>query len=327
MDKRIRRNENCIIGLPRCDFVFSSTRSAFIGRSCADSTFEMQVLQNLLTSRGIQVMEGNGKVMPGQNAFCQNLCSKVILSQFCVALLNNDERDGLETPNSGINMQYGLMLGFNKYVIPFQRASQQIPFSVAGLDTIRYTSEDFPRRAEEAIDIAIKQTTQATPTFVATDQVVETFLLTKRWLFPRLTSDAERNLFEMGRNVGFYLVTPFDGLQYAFFGNFTALRPEIILWRLRTLEEIVHDRFVASIPERERLGLLSLDAATRDAWSTFLKGLKSIILVTSDDDRSQLMRALESDPGKWSVEIYSMNEVAATLTGHAPMKAAAAHQF
>jgi len=287
----------------------------------------MQVLQSLLTTRGVQVMEANGKVMPGQNAFCQNLCSKIILSQFCVALLNNETKDGSEIPNAGINMEYGLMLGFNKYVISFQRASQQFPFNVAGLDTIRYTTEDFPRKAEEAIDIAIKQTTQATPTFIATDQVVETFLLTKRWLFPRLTSEAERNLFEMGRNVGFYLVMPFDGLQYAFFGNFTALRPEVILWRLRTLEQIVHERFVASVPERERLGLLSLNAATRDAWTTFLKGLKTILLVTSDEDRSQLMQALESEPVKWAVEIYSMNDMSSTLIGLTPAKAAAAQRF
>src|SRR5262252_4377808 len=99
MDKKIRRNENSVIGLPRCDFVFSSTRSAFIGHSCSDSTFKMQVLHSLLTNRGIQIMEPNGKVLPGQNAFCQNLCSKIILSQFCVALLNNDTKDGAETPN------------------------------------------------------------------------------------------------------------------------------------------------------------------------------------------------------------------------------------
>ena len=30
MDKTIRRNEICIIGLPRCDVVFFSTRTRFI---------------------------------------------------------------------------------------------------------------------------------------------------------------------------------------------------------------------------------------------------------------------------------------------------------
>jgi hypothetical protein len=73
--------------------------------------------------------------------------------------------------------------------------------------------------------------------------------------------------------------------------------------------------------------LLSLDAATRGAWTTFLNGLKTILLVTSDEDRSQLMRTLESEPGKWAVEIYSMNDMASTLTGLAPAKAAAAQRF
>jgi hypothetical protein len=30
MDKTIRRNQICVVGLPRCDFVFSSTPTCFI---------------------------------------------------------------------------------------------------------------------------------------------------------------------------------------------------------------------------------------------------------------------------------------------------------
>jgi hypothetical protein len=42
-------------------------------------------------------------------------------------------KKGAEIPNANVTMKYGLMLGFNKYVIPFQRASQQLPFNVSGL--------------------------------------------------------------------------------------------------------------------------------------------------------------------------------------------------
>ena len=51
MDKRIRRNEICVIGLPRCDFVFSSTRSCFIGYGFKESTLEMTILKKLLQTR------------------------------------------------------------------------------------------------------------------------------------------------------------------------------------------------------------------------------------------------------------------------------------
>jgi len=62
---------------------------------------------------------------------------KIITAQFCIVLINNDEMEGREIPNANVNMEYGLMLGFNKYVLPFQRASQRLPFNVAGLDTIK----------------------------------------------------------------------------------------------------------------------------------------------------------------------------------------------
>src|SRR5712691_3349018 len=155
MDKRIRRNEVCIVGLPRCDFVFSSTRTCFIAYGFENSPLEVSVLRRVLEDRGVQAVEAGGSLAPGQNAFCAKICSKIITAQFCIVLINNDEVDGREIPNANVNMEYGLMLGFNKYVVPFQRAYQRLPFNVAGLDTIKYNDRDFERQAAQAIDQAI----------------------------------------------------------------------------------------------------------------------------------------------------------------------------
>lgn len=105
-------------------------------------------------------MEAGPTTAPGQNAFCAKICSKIITSQFCIILLNNDLRDGKEIPNANVNMEYGLMLGFNKYVIPFQQQDQTLPFNVAGLDTVKYTNNTFQSQAELALDEAIKKTCQ-----------------------------------------------------------------------------------------------------------------------------------------------------------------------
>src|SRR5436309_2113546 len=173
MDKRIRRNELCVIGLPRCDFVFSSTRACFIGYGFAESALEMAILRNLLGGRGIEAVEAGGTLAPGQNAFCAKICSKIIVSQFCIILMNNDVKNATEIPNANVNMEYGLMLGFNKYVIPFQRESQTLPFNVAGLDTVKYTNESFERKASEAIDAAIIATRQDTAPAFSHDQILE----------------------------------------------------------------------------------------------------------------------------------------------------------
>lgn len=180
MDNKIRKNEICIIGLPRCDYVFSSTRSCFIGYGFEDSPLEMNILKDILESKGIEAVEAGGKLAPAQSAFCTKICSKIITSQFCIVLLNNREEQNIEIPNANVNMEYGLMLAFNKYVIPFQRKEQKLPFNVAGLDTIKYSNIDFKRLAESAIDDAIEKTKQSIPNEAGIDQILDTFLLTKK---------------------------------------------------------------------------------------------------------------------------------------------------
>lgn len=312
MDKRIRRNEICIIGLPRCDFVFSSTRSAFIGYGFAESTLEMNILSHLLTAKGIEPLEAGGNLAPGQNAFCVKICSKVITSQFCIILLNNDIKDGKEIPNANVNMEYGLMLGFNKYVIPFQRQEQKLPFNVAGLDTIKYTQTDFERRASEAIDIAIAATNQETVAATSPDQILEAFLLSQRVLVAPINTPGDRNIFELGRPLGYNLLMTFDGLQYLFFGNFTALRAEAVLWRVRTLQDIVSAR-IASIPTRIEMGMPGLNAQQVEILKRFLDKLEIWVLVTSDDDRNTIEAEARKARFKWPVKAYAISNIASAL--------------
>ena len=312
MDKRIRRNELCVIGLPRCDFVFSSTRSCFIGYGFTESTLEMAILRTLLARRGIEPVEAGGTLAPGQNAFCAKICSKIILSQFCIILMNNDVRNGAEIPNANVNMEYGLMLGFNKYVVPFQRESQTLPFNVAGLDTVKYTNESFERRASQALDAAIAATTQERSPAFTPDQILEAFLLSKRLLVAGLTTAGERNLFELGRPLGFYLLDTFDGIRSVYFGNFTALRPEAVLWRLRTLEEIIQQR-MGSLPERVRLGLAEVTPQIIAAVDTFLAQLQIMLLVTSEEERATVRREIADKPMRWPVEVFSLGEIDTAL--------------
>src|SRR5262249_39986271 len=147
------------------------------------------------------------------------------------------ESEGREIPNANVNMEYGLMLGFNKYVIPFQRAAQRLPFNVAGLDTIKYSDADFERLAVGAVDQAIRETQQDAPPPFSPDQILEVFLLIKKALITPINTEGDRNIFQMGSPLGFYLLNDFTGMSYMFFGNFTALRPEVVVWRVQMLTE------------------------------------------------------------------------------------------
>lgn len=192
MDKTIRKNDICVIGLPRCDFVFSSTRTCFIAYGFDQSSLEMDLLKKLLAERGIQPIEAGGSLAPGQSAFCAKICSKIITSQFCIVIINNDESNGSEIPNANVNMEYGLMLGFNKYVIPFQRESQKLPFNVGGLDTIKYNNTNFTDKSIAVIDQAIKATNQDDVPKDPSDQFLGLFLLSRNYLWSLVDNEGEK---------------------------------------------------------------------------------------------------------------------------------------
>ncbi len=160
MDNQIRKNEICIVNLPSCGYVFSSSPSCFIAYGFNRSPLEVEILRALLKERRIEAYEAGGSLAPGQQIFCQKICSKIIQSQFCIVLLNNETVGGVEKTNANVHMEYGLMLGFNKYILPFQHEDYRLEFNVAGLDTVKYDNNSFKVKATAAIDQAIIQTTQ-----------------------------------------------------------------------------------------------------------------------------------------------------------------------
>lgn len=318
MDKTIRKNEICIIGLPRCDFVFSSTRSCFIAYGFEESTLEMTILRKILDERGIQPIEAGGSLAPAQSAFCAKICSKIITSQFCIALLNNDEKEDVEIPNANVNMEYGLMLGFNKYVIPFQRETQKLPFNVSGLDTIKYNNRNFEGESISAIEQAIKLTNQEKVPQDTSDQFLQLVVLNRNYTWSPLDTEGEKSIFRLGSPLGFNLLNDFTGEKYAFFGRFASLRPETILWRLRKMNQILNGRR-SSIPNRVKAGAIKpkLIPIVKQLFETVLIW----VVVTSNDDKRAIEKELKRNPINYHIEIMSLDDVFAELKSSIPFDA------
>ena len=310
MDKTIRKNETCNISQTRCDFVFSSTRSCFIAYSFNESALEVGILRSLLESRGFKVLEAGGSITPGQYAFCTKICSSIIVSQFCVALINSDTVAGKEVPNANVNMEYGLMLGFNKHVIPFQRKADTLPFNVAGLDTIKYDNQDFQRLAAQAIDQAIELTKQDDLQPTDPNQIISVFLLSKKALFTPINTEGEQNIFQLGSPLGFYLLNSFSGIEYMYFGNFTAFRPDVVLWRLEMLQDILEGRR-SSLADRVELGIVS--DVQMDLFKEFFKNLQIWVLLTSEEDKLSVQQSLEKAPIGFTTQIFSLEDVQTEL--------------
>jgi hypothetical protein len=108
------------------------------------------------------------------------------------------------------------------------------------------------------------------------------------------------------------MLMTFDGMRYVYFGNFTALRPEAVLWRLRTLEDILQER-IASLPQRVKMGVASVDQQTLAAFQVFVQQLQTMLLVTSDDDRDCVRQEITAKPAHWAVQVLSLNDIGIAL--------------
>ncbi len=232
MDNRVRKNEICIVNLPSCGYVFSSSPSCFIAYGFSRSPLEMEILRSLLKERRIEAYEAGGALAPGQQVFCLKICSKIIQSQFCIVLLNNETVGRVQKPNANVHMEYGLMLGFNKYILPFQHEAYRLEFNVAGLDTIKYDNTSFRAKAAEAIDYAISQSNQLrTAAPVSPD--VGSYLLLHGGIVSPVEGPGDRAIYQLGAVCGFNLLNDYTGNRYMYFGNFPTLQPSVIVWRVK----------------------------------------------------------------------------------------------
>jgi hypothetical protein len=60
------KNEICVVGLPSCDYVFSSSPSCFIAYGFNRSALEMEILRAVLAQRRIEAYEAGGRLAPAQ---------------------------------------------------------------------------------------------------------------------------------------------------------------------------------------------------------------------------------------------------------------------
>ncbi len=306
MDITIRTNNKCIVNLPRCDYVFSSTRSCFVAYGFEESPLEKDIIIDILKSKNIEAVEAGGNLAPAQYAFCTKICSKIITSQFCAILMNNDIIDGSERPNANVNMEYGLMLGFNKFIIPFQKENQRLPFNVSGLDTVKYTSSNFKALAESAIQDAIDATTQKEDRTVVLGAQANKFLLHNNMLMAPINNDAERDIYALGEPCGFNLAIDFSGFNYTYIANFSTLQNEDIVWRVHKLREIILGRWGSLkrkldsniiTPQQYQLGLsLVLDISI---W----------IIVMNNHDKAVLESKLETEDKLLPAVIFSSDDI------------------
>ena len=257
MDNRIRRNDICIIGQPQCGYAFSSTRSCFIAYGYSDSPLEVDILSAILVERNIEPVQAGDRLSSGQNAFCTKICSKIITAQFCAVFVNHDIRADDAIPNANVYMEYGMMLGFNKYVVPFQSEHQTLAFNVAGLDTVKYNQRNFKALATAAIDKAIADTTPRDD-IPTSHQIIDIFFLANNVMASPLDNEAELTIANRAKGLGYTLINDFTGFHYFYFGIVTQDTAAGIKWKLEKTRAIL-DGMMTSADLRVTLGFNTIE--------------------------------------------------------------------
>jgi hypothetical protein len=93
-----------------------------------------------------------------------------------------------------------------------------------------------------------------------------------------------------------------------YFGNFTALRPEVIVWRTKLLNEILDGRR-ATLGNRVQAGIAT--EAQAKLFDELLSRLQIWLIVTSDEEKSIVKETLGSL--NYSFEVFSVDEVKSEL--------------
>ena len=259
-----KTNEHCIIGNPYCGHGFSSTRMCFVARP-ADGEFQLEedVLRTILTERNYETYVAMREKEPGKFAFCTKICSKIITSHFCIVMLNSSKHathPDVRIPNPNVHLEYGLMMGFHKNIIPMQRDSQTLSFNIYPIDTIKYKPDSFKGKAEDAIDDMIMRLSTKEPPGVQTPRNILQYYTLKGLRWSDISVPPYNTMYILGSPMGFNL---FDGREeFVFFGYFLEYEPRQIMVNVKLLMKNIvatYERAKAATPSAEvkaALGIL-----------------------------------------------------------------------
>lgn len=152
--------EQCFIRKEhKCGKISGASKSCFI--ACPKNG-ELAVMLGLmsekLTKVGIEPIIAVKKRAYGQDIFCTKICGKIIESRFCVVILDDSIKKGINIPNPNVYYEYGLMTSLKKHIIPLQKDGLDLAFNIQSYDTIKYKNETI----ESELDIAIKDAIRIT---------------------------------------------------------------------------------------------------------------------------------------------------------------------
>lgn len=240
MDEKIRKNENCFIGMPACGYGYESAKLCFIACPSHEKyTLKLEVIKDIIESYQYECHVALKKIDPGTFAFCTKICSKIIQAQFCITFLDPSfNNEGAEYPNPNVHFEYGMMISQNKHIIPLQDEKHNLAFNISPLDTIKYNDSNFKQKVTEAIAFAIKKSAEEK---VSGPQPqgpeVFTFYNLHGYRMADTNISFLKLLYDFGANLGFFLFDNKENNTYKYIGPFDNEDPKLAILHTKLLVE------------------------------------------------------------------------------------------
>jgi len=311
MEKTIKKNENCFIGMPSCGYGYESAKSCFLAcPSYEKYTLVIETIMTIIESKQYECHIALKKIDPGNLAFCTKICSKIIQSQFCIVLLDpSPGKTSLkEYPNPNVHLEYGMMIGQNKHIIPLQEEKYDLAFNISPLDTIKYNPSNLKIKVTEAIDNAIARAIKSTTSGqIPPGPEIFTFYNMSGYLISDITNVLLKFICSLGSSLGFYLFNNYKESKYKFIGPFDIEDPKkaILLTKL-LIDNIIstYIRTTFNIPKDNKVELKK--------YEYLLKGVSIDLIVPPFYDKEEIRNKINSIIDKayeFPINIYYRKDI------------------
>ena len=271
MEKTIRKNENCFIGMPSCGYGYESAKSCFLACPAYEKyTLVIDTIKGVIESKQYECHIALKRIDPGNLAFCTKICSKIIQSQFCIVLLDPSpgKTNLKESPNPNVHLEYGMMISQNKHIIPLQDEKYDLAFNISPLDTIKYNQANLKIKIAEAIDNAIARATKSTTSGpIPQGPEIFTFYNMSGYIISDIRNVVSKFICTLGSGLGFYLFNGYNELKYKFIGPFEMEDPKkAILHTKLLIDNIIsaYKRAIFDIPKDNKDKLKKFEYLIRD---------------------------------------------------------------
>jgi len=311
MEKTIRKNENCFIGMPSCGYGYESAKSCFLAcPSYEKYALVIETIMTIIESKQYECHVALKKIDPGNLAFCTKICSKIIQSQFCIVLLDpSPGKTSLkEYPNPNVHLEYGMMIGQNKHIIPLQEEKYDLAFNISPLDTIKYNPSNLKIKVTEVIDNAIARAIESkTSGQIPPGPEIFTFYNMSGYLISDITNVLLKFICSLGSSLGFYLFNNYKESKYKFIGPFDIEDPKkaILLTKL-LIDNIIstYIRTTFNIPKDNKVELKK--------YEYLLKGVSIDLIVPPFYDKEEIRNKINSIIDKayeFPINIYYRKDI------------------